>query len=381
MLTALAIDGYRSIRRLRMPLGRITVVTGANGSGKSNLYRALRLLAAAGRDGSVAALAAEGGLPSTLWAGPETIGRAVREGSVPIQPTVRRGPVALRLGFASYGFGYAMDLGVPIPSETMFDLDPEIKLESVWHGAVLRPSASLAERRGPHVRLRDEDGWRSDDRVLAPWTSMLDEVDAPELRAVRSALRTWRFYDHVRTDQGSPARSTRLGTRTPLLAADGGDLAAAIQTIREIGSTERMDAAIEAAFPGSRVRVEETDGRFRVRWTQPNLLRALTAEELSDGTLSYLIWVAALLAPRPAPLSVLNEPETSLHPDLLAPLAELIVDAADESQVIVVTHAAALTDALTRNGAAVVTLHKPDGETLIAGQKSLDEPPWHWPSR
>ncbi|GMA95348.1 hypothetical protein GCM10025881_21720 [Pseudolysinimonas kribbensis] len=60
MLTALAIDGYRSIRRLRLDLAPVTVITGPNGSGKSSLYRALRLLAAAGRDGSVAALAREG---------------------------------------------------------------------------------------------------------------------------------------------------------------------------------------------------------------------------------------------------------------------------------------------------------------------------------
>lgn len=42
MLTTLAISNYRSIRDLVMPLGALNLVTGANGSGKSNLYRALR---------------------------------------------------------------------------------------------------------------------------------------------------------------------------------------------------------------------------------------------------------------------------------------------------------------------------------------------------
>jgi predicted ATPase len=80
MIRTLAIENYRSLRRVIMPLGPLNLVTGANGSGKSSLYRAVRLLADSSRNGAVAALAREGGLPSTLWAGPEKIGRAVREG-------------------------------------------------------------------------------------------------------------------------------------------------------------------------------------------------------------------------------------------------------------------------------------------------------------
>jgi predicted ATPase len=61
-------------------------------------YRSLRLLADGARGGMIAALAREGGLPSTLWAGPEQTGTAVREGRHPVQGTVRTGPVALRSG-------------------------------------------------------------------------------------------------------------------------------------------------------------------------------------------------------------------------------------------------------------------------------------------
>jgi predicted ATPase len=68
VLSTLAVDNYRSLRDLVLPLSRLTLVTGANGSGKSSLYRALRLLAESARNGAVAALAREGGLPSTLWA-------------------------------------------------------------------------------------------------------------------------------------------------------------------------------------------------------------------------------------------------------------------------------------------------------------------------
>ncbi|WP_425387819.1 AAA family ATPase [Edaphobacter aggregans] len=57
-------------------------------------------------------------------------------------------------------------------------------------------------------------------------------------------------------------------------------------------------------------------------------MRPLSAAELSDGTLRYLLWTAALLTPHPPALMVLNEPETSLHPDLLPALARLILAAA-----------------------------------------------------
>ena len=67
-------ENYRSLRQLLLPLTGLNIVTGANGTGKSSLYRALRLLADSSRNGVVAALAREGGLPATLWAGPEVTG-------------------------------------------------------------------------------------------------------------------------------------------------------------------------------------------------------------------------------------------------------------------------------------------------------------------
>src|SRR5215475_5738575 len=80
MLRAVAISNYRSLRNIVVPLQNLNVVTGANGAGKSSFYRALRLLADTAQGRVVTSLAREGGLPSTLWAGPEKIGRAVKRG-------------------------------------------------------------------------------------------------------------------------------------------------------------------------------------------------------------------------------------------------------------------------------------------------------------
>ena len=121
MITTLAVHGYRSLRDLVVPLGGLTVVTGANGSGKSSLYQAFRLLSDTSSGGLVSALAEAGGLSSVLWAGPETISRAMRDGEVPVQGKgSRRRPVSLMLGFATAEFSYLVDVGLPTPSRSLF---------------------------------------------------------------------------------------------------------------------------------------------------------------------------------------------------------------------------------------------------------------------
>jgi predicted ATPase len=209
-----------------------------------------------------------------------------------------------------------------------------------------------------------------------------DPRSAPEMITVRERVRSWRFYDHFRTDVDAPARQPQVGTHTPVLADDGANLAAALQTIREIGDGEALDGAIEDAFPGAALEITENDGRFEVGMRQHGLLRPLKAAELSDGTLRYLLLVAALLTPRPPELLVLNEPETSLHPDLLPALARLVTAAAERTQAIVVTHSEPLIGAIA-GGAKVrsIRLEKSLGETAIADLSHLERPAWAWPPR
>lgn len=387
MLETLAVRNYRTLRDFVVPLGPLNVITGPNGSGKSNVYKALRLLAETAQGGVIGSLAREGGLQSTLWAGPQDVSRAMRRGDVPVQGTARRQPVSLGLGFVGSEFSYSIDLGLPTPSSSAFSLDPVIKGEFVWEGPVPRPSAMRIERRGPVVRSRDDEGeWQTVHAGLSGVDSMLshlaDPKRTPELLALRETIRSWRFYDHFRTDAAAPARLPQLGTHTPVLGHDGADLAAALQTIREIGDAAALDEAVEDAFPGATVAVESVDGRFETVMQQHGLLRPLRAVELSDGTLRYLLWIAALLSPRPPQLLVLNEPETSLHPDLLPALGRLIARAARDSQVFVVSHANRLIASLDEAGCVSMTLEKVLGETRVAArEEEADRPTWHWIGR
>ena len=332
MLHTLAIANYRSLRKLHLPLQPLTLVTGANGSGKSSVYRALRLLADVAQGRIISSLAQEGGLSSTLWAGPEQFSRQMLQGTQEITGVRRNAVVRLLLGFASEDYSYAIDLGFPEPIPTYFGQDPVIKRECIWNGPVYRPASLLVDRHGAHVQLREGKGdWSVSPLRLATHESMLTQLadprQAPEMLLLREKIRGWRFYDHFRSDSEAPARQPQIGTRTPVLASDGADLAAAMQTILEIGDDAALQAAISDAFPGARIHIDNQQGRFELQMQQHGLLRPLRSAELSDGTLRYLLWVAALLTPRPPELLVLNEPETSLHPDLLPALGRLIIHA------------------------------------------------------
>lgn len=387
MLTTLAISNYRSLRNFVVPLQRLNVITGANGTGKSNVYRALHLLADVAQGRVVASLAREGGLQSTLWAGPETISRSVRRGDFPVQGTRRKEVISLRLGFASDEYGYVIDLGLPTPSASAFSLDPQIKRECIWHGDQFRPSTVLVDRDGPLVRIRSDDGsWNAVTDRLSAFDSMMtyvsDPRNAPEVLTLRETIRAWRFYDHFRTDADSPVRSPQVGTWTRVLGNDGSDLASAIETIIELGEGDLLNAAVKDAFPGSKLLISTESGRLALQMSQHGLLRPLSAAELSDGTLRYLLWIAALLTPRPPALMVLNEPETSLHPDLLAALARLMAKSAERTQVVVVTHAGRLISSLEQQpGCHSIKLEKTFGETSIVGRTQIGAPGWKWPAR
>ncbi len=387
MITSLSINNYRSVLQLTLPLGPLNVITGANGSGKSNLYKALKLLADTANGGVVNTLASEGGLDSTFWAGPENITAAMRRGDVPIEGSVRTEVRRLRLGFATEDFGYSIALGLPEPSNSYFSLDPEIKRECIWSGPFYRPACALVDRKGSMIKVRNGRSWQVVAQHIQHFNSMFDHISdpngAPEVFHMRELIRSWRFYDHFRTDKDAPARKPQLGTRTPVLHHDGHDLAAALQTIIEIGDGVTLHKTIDDAFPGARLRIVcHEDSRFSIEFHQEGLLRPLSGAELSDGTLRYLLWVAALLTPRPPSLMVLNEPETSLHPDLLPALARLILHASAQTQVWVVSHASRLIAALEEHPSCnAINLDKQLGETIIPVQGLLDAPSWYWPDK
>ncbi len=361
---------YRSLRAIRFPTGRLTVFVGANGVGKTNLYRALQLLQASATGTLARELAVEGGMQSVSWAGKRRVSDSPR--------------IKLAAGFGAPAesgvlYSYEVEVGVPPPGGPgAFPLEPDLKEEALVFHHRGRPHR-LLERRGRSVMARDGDGKRTEiSRDLLASETALGAFDEPQrfpdIHAIKQLMLDWRFYHDLRTDSASPLRRPCVAVAAPIMASDGSNLAAVLATLIHIrGDTVDLDRAIEDAFPGARLEVPMPGKEASFGMVFPDVPKRLfEAQELSDGTLRYLALVGALLSLRLPSFIALNEPEGSLHPDLLEPLARLIARASERTQIWLVTHSERLAIALEKHGgAAPRTVIKKDGETWIEGLKSI----------
>lgn len=357
MLHSVRLSGYRSLRDLRLRLGRVTVLRGANGVGKTNVYRALRLLSALARGDFAEAVAIEGGMRSLLWAGNTEHARLTTFSAEVLSET----------------FGYEFECGL-MPATpgapTAFKLDPDIKLEALRYGKRL-----LAKRTSCQVRLADAKGtMHTLTEPIGSSESMLalirDLQNYPLLLDARLSLARWRFYHSMRTDPDAPARRPVRGCWSPVLAEDASNLPAVIQTINESNEAIAFHEAIQQAFPNSRLHIECGDW-FRLAWQAHDLPRTLAGHELSDGTLQFICQAAVLCSPRPPPLLVLNEPETSLNESVFPALAELILKASQRSQILIISHSKPLCDVLAALcKVRVQELTMRQGDTRLRGQEN-----------
>src|SRR6201996_78552 len=367
--TAVPIPGYPSGRHLFLLFEACSVFVGANGVGKTNLYKALGLLRAAA-DGTITrAIAEEGGVESVLWAGPRRRGQPVR--------------LILRAHFDEMDSGvevglphsYEVEIGLRQPTEAAFEIKPLIKEErlTIRHG---QRDVTMMERKGSLVALRNEKGSREAhrDAVLPSETALAafrDGARYPELEAVRREMLDWRLYHDFRTDAGSPIRPPCPAITTPTLSPDGRDLAAVLATLFVIREdTVDLAAAVDDAFPGAHLSAFADGSWCRCEMRFPDMPRPFAMHELSDGTLKYLCLLGALMGYRLPSLIALNEPEASLRPALLPPLARLIARSAGRARLWIVTHSETLADAMTEEtGKPARRVVKSAGATSIEGLK------------
>ena len=361
MLKDFRTQGYRSIKDVWLKLKPVNVIIGPNGCGKSNLYKAIYLISCAASGQLTSALAHEGGTRSALWAGARS--------------KYEKGKPKISLSVRLEDFEYNLELA-PCGEDVRpgsFEDDPYIVSEKVFFTSK-GSKHNLLDRRLMSVFVRNAQGKMVEYSGSVPinesvLSALKDPVNFPQLFILRDMFLSWRFYHDFRTDVDSPIRKPQVGFLTPSLSDNGHDLAAALTTIREVGDQDALLDTIEEAFPGACLGGYNARGYFHLTMSfADNPERFYEAWELSDGTLQFLCITAALLSSNPAPLIALNEPETSLNPGLMEPLAKLIVRASKNSQIWLPTHSRELADyILDMSGYEELELKKVNGETRLVG--------------
>jgi predicted ATPase len=181
----------------------------------------------------------------------------------------------------------------------------------------------------------------------------------------------WRFYHGFRSDALSPLRQPCLAVTAPMLAMDGSDLAAVFATLVHIrGDTVDLDRAVADAFKGAELAVPVPGTHAEFGLVLPEFpQRTFSARELSDGQIRFLALAGALLSYRLPSFIALNEPEASLHPDMLPALAAMIARAAYDTQIWIVTHSPHLAELIEQQSAirARRVVRQENGATWIEG--------------
>ncbi|MCP4318578.1 MAG: AAA family ATPase [Hyphomicrobiales bacterium] len=363
-LRSMSAENYRSLRSIRMDLRPVNLFVGTNGAGKSNLYRSLQLIKAAADGRFSHAIAEEGGILSAIWSG----------GFKKHQKAQIRLAAEIVDDETGIVYHYSIDTGFKQPTAAGFNQEAQIKNEEITLDTGRRPHV-LMKRKGGHISVRDENGRMSDypEQAMTSETALYLLGDAgryPEISTLRHIIGQWRFYHGFRSDAGSPLRRPCLAITAPLLAEDGSNIAAVLATLAHIRQdTIDLDRAVFDAFSGAALSIPVPEEYAQFGLVLPDFpQRIFQPRELSDGQIRFLALAAALLSYRRPPFIALNEPEASLHPDMLPALAGMIANASADSQVWVVTHSEAMAAAISeRCGVRAKTVIRRDGATWIEG--------------
>jgi predicted ATPase len=367
LLRSMFAQNYRSLRSIRMDLGAVNVFIGENGVGKSNLYRALQLVQAAVRGTLAHEIATEGGMASALWSGPR---RDEKNFRIKLEIEVLDEDRAAT-------FRYRVEAGLRPPIDAAgFAFEPQVKAEELSIESGLRP-VTMMKRAGPGIMVRGVRGRMETypEQAMTSETAIALLGDAghyPEIGAFRRLIDGWRFFHGFRTDPDSPLRRPCLAVTSPLLDQDGSNIAAVFATLAHIrGDTVDLDRAIASALGGAKLHVPDPGEYAEFGLVFPEFPRRIfQPRELSDGQIRFLGLAAALLSYRQPPLIALNEPESSLHPDMLPALAEMTKEAARASQIWIVTHSGQLASAVEeRCGVRQKRVIRRDGATWIEGMR------------
>ena len=110
-------------------------------------------------------------------------------------------------------------------------------------------------------------------------------------------------------------------------------------------------------------------------WKERHYTQPLYAHQLSEGTLRFLWLVTLLQSPGLPTVTLVDEPEVSLHPEMLRLLSGLFREAATRTQLVVATHSERLVRFLDPSELMVCDLDETGG-TVVTRASDLDLDNW-----
>jgi predicted ATPase len=348
---------------VKLPLEPLNVLIGPNASGKSNLIDAISLLAAAPRN--LMAPFREGGTAEDwLWKGSPNNVAANIEVALEYPEEGEKG-LRYHIVFSVRNFRLQIE-GERLKgrSGTFLLRDPEGKYALTWRGDRFEEI---------EVELDAQQSLMSEFR---------DPINHPQLTYMSSQ------FEEIRVFSGWPrGRDTLLrkpqGASLPddFLLADGSNLGLILNDLQNRRDTKRLLLEkLRLIYAGIEdVTTKTQGGTIQIFFHEEGLETPVPAARLSDGTLHYLCLLTVLLHPDPPPLICIEEPELGLHPDIIPHIAELLLDAARRTQLIVTTHSETLVSALSAVPESIVVCERDDRGTRL---RRLDpEPLKEWLER
>lgn len=334
-LDAIEVDGYKSIRSGRIELGRINVLIGANGTGKSNLLGLFGMLADLADERLQLHIGRQGGADAILHFG---------------RKKTRELRICLRLGLE----GYEAVL-VPGAGDTLV-FDREATL--AWSKTSLYSEPSRVSV-GPAGHKETDLSWHPVD-MSGPF----EDADR-----VLSAMSSWRPFHFHDTGPSAPAKQKRKLDDNRALRAEGDNLAPFLLALKTIapGAYRRIVEAVRAVAPFfddfSLAPDIVNPDVIQLTWRHRSDDALFTADALSDGTLRFICLATLLCQPVLPSLIVIDEPELGLHPFAITQLAALVRAVASKSQVILATQSVTLLDQF--DASEVIVAERSNGESAF----------------
>ncbi len=322
-LSHLRICGYRRLLDVDLAMRPFTVLIGPNGSGKTSFLEALSLLSAACNSKLAAKLSELGGIGEVLSqdraSAVEFSLKSPVDGQEPLQYNLRLEPRGQ--GYSIQREALTQDRAQPRPFKHIDSENGQVLYFDTRESKLVRPEWTVNPQ----------------ETALAQVPKMFREPEA-----FRQTLASTTFYAALDVSAGAVIRRPQPMRPATLPGAQGEDLVSCLYSLRENdpGRFEVIEDTLAAAFPDfERLAFPPVAaGVLSLTWKDKNFSRPMYMHQLSEGTLRFL-WLAALLGSRDLPpITLLDEPDVSLHPELQSLLVELIREASSRSQILVATH-------------------------------------------